>query len=169
MPRLFGEKLRALRTERQLTQAQLAEQLGLATQSHLSYLERGKSAPSVALAVRAAGVLGVTVDFLLRDTIPPDIPIASSFSPSQGDDVARQFGKRLRGRRTRSGMSQVQLAEHLQPLSQAYISLLESGQKAPSVETILRCADLFGVTADDLLLATLAGEEEDAQARTVHE
>lgn len=169
MPHLFGEKLRALRTEHQLTQAQLAEQLGLATQSHLSYLERGKSDPSVALAVRAASILKVTVDFLLRDTIPLEAPIASSFSPSQGDEVARQFGERLRSLRTRSGMSQVQLAEHLQPLSQAYISLLESGQKAPSVETVLRCADLFGVTADDLLLTTLAGEGYDAQARTVHE
>jgi len=169
MPRLFGEKLRALRTERQLTQTQLAQQLGLATQSHLSYLERGKSDPSVALAVRAAGVLGVTVDFLLRDTLPVNRPLASSFSPAQGDDVARQFGERLRSLRTRHGMSQVQLAEHLHPLSQAYISLLESGQKAPSVETVLRCADLFGVTADDLLLTSEADQDHAAWGRTVNE
>lgn len=169
MPHLFGEKLRALRTEHQLTQAQLAEQLGLATQSHLSYLERGKSEPSVALAVRAAGILGVTVDYLLRDTIPLDRPDSSSFSPAQGDEVARQFGERLRGLRTHRGMSQVQLADHLRPLSQAYISLLESGQKAPSVETVLRCADLFGVTADHLLLRSEVAQDGDARTRTVHE
>jgi transcriptional regulator with XRE-family HTH domain len=169
MPRLFGEKLRALRIESQLTQVQLAQQLGLASQSHLSYLEGGKSDPSIALAVRAAGILGVTVDFLLRDTIPLDKPSTSSFSPSQGDDVARQFGERLRNLRTGRGMSQVQLAEYLHPLSQAYISLLESGQKAPSIETVLRCADLFGVTADDLLLASGADREGNAQARAARE
>jgi transcriptional regulator with XRE-family HTH domain len=54
-------------------------------------------------------------------------------------------------------MSQVQLAEHLEPLSQAHISFLETGNKAPSIEILLRCADLFGVTADDLLHPVKSG------------
>jgi transcriptional regulator with XRE-family HTH domain len=151
MARLFGNKLRFLRTRSRLTQAQLAQQLSLASQSHLSYLEQGKSAPSVTLVVRVAGIFGVMVDYLLRDTIPLDPPISSSFRPAKADDIAHQFGERLRSLRIQRGMSQVQVAEHLRPLSQAHISFLETGHKAPSIETLLRCADLFGVTVDDLL------------------
>ena len=150
MPHLFGEKLRALRIAHRLTQAQLAQQLGLATQSHLSYLETGKSAPSLTLAVRAAAVLGVTLDYLLRDTVPINPPIVNTH-PSRDDDTVRHFGERLRSLRSLRGMSQVQLAEQLHPLSQAHISFLETGQKAPSIEIVLRCADLFGVSTDDLL------------------
>jgi transcriptional regulator with XRE-family HTH domain len=151
MPRLFGEKIRALRRGSHLTQAQLAQQLGLATQSHLSYLENGKSAPSIHFVTHIARVLHVTVDYLLRDTIPTHPPLTSATEPLDTGDLARQFGERVRIFRLQRNMSQIQLAELLHPISQAHISFLETGHKTPSIDIVLRCADLFEVTADELL------------------
>jgi len=70
LPRLFGAKLRALRMQRNLTQAALASRLGLAKHAYISNLEAGRKAPSPDLAVQLADFFGVTTDYLLRDAIP---------------------------------------------------------------------------------------------------
>jgi transcriptional regulator with XRE-family HTH domain len=151
MPRLFGAKVRALRLQRQLTQADLALQLGLATQSHISYLESGRSAPSLELAVHTAYILDVTTDYLLHDTIPADRPVPYRAQPHPDLELAQHFGSRLRYLRARRNMTQVELAEHLAPATQAYVSYLENGRKTPSIDVVLRCAALFSVTTDYLL------------------
>jgi DNA-binding XRE family transcriptional regulator len=66
MPRLLGEKLRYLRMQRQMTQVELAQQLGLARQGYVSNLEAGRKAPSLDLVVQIADLFGVTTDYLLR-------------------------------------------------------------------------------------------------------
>ena len=42
MPRLFGEKVRALRRQREMTQVELARKLGLAAHTHITKLEAGQ-------------------------------------------------------------------------------------------------------------------------------
>ncbi len=69
MSRLFGAKLRYLRTQQGLTQEDLARQLGLARQGHISNLEMSRKAPSIELVVQVADLFGVTTDYLLRDTV----------------------------------------------------------------------------------------------------
>jgi transcriptional regulator with XRE-family HTH domain len=69
MPRLLGEKLRYLRTQQQMTQVELTQQLGLARQGYVSNLEAGRKAPSLDLVVQIADLFGVTTDYLLLDTI----------------------------------------------------------------------------------------------------
>src|SRR5262245_10876831 len=113
MPHLFGDKLRTLRRQRGMTQSDLARHLGLASHSHVSYLERGLSAPSLELAIKAAGVFGVSVDYLLRDTIAVDHPIAANTQPAPGDDLLQHFGAKLRLLRIERGMTQVDLARQL--------------------------------------------------------
>jgi transcriptional regulator with XRE-family HTH domain len=51
-------------------QADLARQLGLRTQAHISLLEAGHKEPSISLLLRIADFFGVTIDYLLRDNIP---------------------------------------------------------------------------------------------------
>lgn len=70
MPRLLGDKLRYLRTQRHMTQVELAQRLGLARQGYVSNLEAGRKAPSLELVVQIADLFGVTTDYLLRDTTP---------------------------------------------------------------------------------------------------
>jgi transcriptional regulator with XRE-family HTH domain len=67
---LLSTKLRYLRTQRHMHQADLARQLGLRTQAHISLLEAGHKEPSISLLLRIADFFGVTIDYLLRDNIP---------------------------------------------------------------------------------------------------
>jgi transcriptional regulator with XRE-family HTH domain len=68
----FGNRLRALRLQHQLSQRDLARTLRLASRAYIGGLEadRGKL-PSLELVVRMADLFGVTTDDLLRDAIPP--------------------------------------------------------------------------------------------------
>ena len=61
----LGSRIRALRLEKDLTQAQLAERLNI-TDKAVSKWERDRSYPDIALFPRLADVLGTTVDDLLR-------------------------------------------------------------------------------------------------------
>ncbi len=150
MPHLFGEKLHRLRLLQEMSQAELAQQLGLKGQSHISYLERGASEPSLELVVRAAAVLGVSVDYLIHDTTPIDSPTWPS--PLQTSDIrSTDIGRRLRSLRKARGLTQAGLAQLLAPISQAYISMVESHRKAPSIDFILSIAAYFELTVDELL------------------
>ena len=60
----IGARVRSLRDARNLTQATLAQALGL-TQSNVSAMERGDRGVTIHQAVKLAKILGVTVDELL--------------------------------------------------------------------------------------------------------
>lgn len=65
----FGEKLRALRMGKRLTQKQLATRLGYQTHSHIAALESGKKEPTALLVLKVARTFGVTTDELLKDEL----------------------------------------------------------------------------------------------------
>lgn len=60
----FGEKLKELRLENNLTQKQLAERLGIAN-SIISYYESGNRFPSYDVLVKISKTFHVTCDYLL--------------------------------------------------------------------------------------------------------
>lgn len=62
----FGARLRALRTAAEMTQAALAEAVGL-TANSLARLERGERHPSWDTVVRLAKALGVEPNDFLSD------------------------------------------------------------------------------------------------------
>jgi len=76
---LLSTKLRHLRTQRHIHQADLAHQLGLRTQAHISLLEAGHKEPSISLLLRLADFFGVTTDYLLRD----DISVSADETPEE--------------------------------------------------------------------------------------
>lgn len=65
----FGEKLKALRTKRDMTLQELAAALGHSAHGYISELEAGKKQPTVPLVLRVAELFDVTTDELLRDDI----------------------------------------------------------------------------------------------------
>jgi transcriptional regulator with XRE-family HTH domain len=152
MPRLFGEKLRRARIERQMTQMELGQKIGPVSHSHVAKLEASEDTPSLGLAVRAARILKVSIDYLLRDTIPVEdltAPAAMSDADAQREPA---FGARLRSLRLQRQLSQRDLTQQLHLASDSYISRLETGKgKLPSIDLVIHIADLFGVTIDDLL------------------
>jgi len=149
MPGRFGEKLRYLRLERVLSQAELARQLQQISQSYLSYLEAGHKSPSLESILVIADFFGVTTDYLLRDTIRPDEPQQALSQLPKRDSLAT-FGERLRLLRQQQQWTQADLAERLPAATQAYISMLETDRKRPAPEFIILLADLFGISTDYL-------------------
>ncbi|HET9920683.1 MAG TPA: helix-turn-helix transcriptional regulator [Ktedonobacteraceae bacterium] len=64
-------------------------------------------------------------------------------------EIQKKFGKRLRYLRRSRDISQEQLAESI-GRSVGFISLLERGESAPSLETIVRLAEALGVEVGEL-------------------
>ena len=66
--RAVGARIKAMRKEIGLTQAEVAQKLGIASQSVTNY-ERGKTDPSIRNLISLAAVLGVSTDYLLGRSI----------------------------------------------------------------------------------------------------
>ncbi len=67
--RRFGEKLRSLRTNRQMTLKELATALGLTAHGYISEIESGKKKPTAELVLKVARYFRVTTDVLLKDEL----------------------------------------------------------------------------------------------------
>jgi len=64
----FGEKLRALREQQNISQRALSQALEV-DQRHISRMERGERAPSAAMLLKVATFFEVSADVLLRDEL----------------------------------------------------------------------------------------------------
>lgn len=60
----FGERLKDLRTEKKITQQQLAEQIGV-SKSVVSFYENRERTPSPDVLIKLAAVFHVSADYLL--------------------------------------------------------------------------------------------------------
>lgn len=63
----------------------------------------------------------------------------------------QRFGEKLRSLRLRQGMSIRELTSALGYTGHGYIYDIETGKKKPNVEFVLRVANLFHVTTDQLI------------------
>lgn len=63
----FGEKLRVLRTGKQMTLKELASSLGLTAHGYISEIEAGKKKPTAEFVLKVARFFKVTTDQLLKD------------------------------------------------------------------------------------------------------
>jgi len=62
-----------------------------------------------------------------------------------------RFGEKLHALRTQRGLTLKELANALGYIAHGHISELEAGKKLPTVEFVLKVAELFDVTTDQLL------------------
>ncbi len=67
----FGEKLRALRTQRGLTVQQLGDMLGIHN-SHVVRMEKGQRKPSVDVVLEISRIFDVSADTLIKDELELD-------------------------------------------------------------------------------------------------
>jgi transcriptional regulator with XRE-family HTH domain len=150
MPAHFGAKLHWLRERAGLTQANLAQRIGLASHSHIAKLEAGQDRPSLEFVVRVAGLFGVTTDYLLRDRVPVEEASRRVHDLASGlDPVA--LGGRVRALREQNRLTQTALAQQLGGAGQSGIGKIERGEKLPSLERLEQIADVFAVSIDSLL------------------
>lgn len=68
------------------------------------------------------------------------------------------LGKRLRTLRMRRNMRQEDVAKRLE-ISKSAVGMYERGDREPSLETLQKLADLYGVTTDFLLGRTLLSSD----------
>ena len=71
----------------------------------------------------------------------------------------QRFGEKLRTLRKRHGMTLHEVATALGYSAHTHISVLENGKKQPTAEVVLKVAQLFGVTTDQLLRDDLEVDE----------
>src|SRR5689334_11931631 len=73
MLQYFGQKLRYLRGQHNVTQIELAQRLGLVAQGQISRLENGRRQPSLSVVVAITSLFAITTDYLLQDNLPIEI------------------------------------------------------------------------------------------------
>jgi transcriptional regulator with XRE-family HTH domain len=62
-----------------------------------------------------------------------------------------KFGEKIKALRTRRGTTLKELAAALGLSAHGYISELEGGKKTPTVELVIKIAEFFNVSTDELL------------------
>ena len=67
--RRFGEKLRALRSNKQMTLKELAYALGLTAHGYISEIEAGKKKPTADFVLKVARYFKVSIDELMKDEL----------------------------------------------------------------------------------------------------
>lgn len=68
------------------------------------------------------------------------------------------IGRRVKELRLQERLSQADLAERID-MSVTYISHIETGKKQASLETLVRIAEVFGVTVNNLLYGNQANDK----------
>lgn len=63
----FGEKLRVLRVQHEMSLVHLAYVLGYAGSSHVSQIETGRRGPTVDLVLKVSKLFNVSADVLIDD------------------------------------------------------------------------------------------------------
>lgn len=74
----IGQRIRAVRLQRNMTQEQLAEAVGVGV-THVSHIETGNSIPSVQVLVDIINTLNCSADELLCINIEKDRPVVCTW------------------------------------------------------------------------------------------
>ncbi len=137
--RVFGENMRAIRLDADLSQVGLSEATQL-DRAAISFLERAERAPDLSTLVRVARALAKTPAEMLEGVgrasprvvqLPPGDALSS--------EPGMRFGTNLRAARTEAELSQEALAYEAN-VDRAAISVYERGGREPNLRTILKLA-----------------------------
>jgi len=88
----------------------------------------------------------------------PDPPSSSRFD-TQGNQLAKALGRRLRYLRAQTGLTQLELARRAS-MNRTYVSRLERGRILPRYVALVRLAESLGVSTAELV--------RDAHCTTTH-
>lgn len=128
----FGEKLKELREERNLSQKELGEKMGGITQQTIAQYEKKETVPKLETVSKIADALEINPNIFYSD-----------FSQSVADDSGG-IGEKIKAVRLQKGVSQTALAKTL-GVSTAMIFQYEVGKRKPKVETLSKIAGALGV------------------------
>lgn len=128
----FGEKLKELREERNLSQKELGDKMGGITQQTIAQYEKKETVPKFETVSKIANALEINPNIFYSD-----------FSQSVADD-SEEIGERIKELRKSKGVSQKELAQKT-GLSIGSIQGYEQGRYNPKLEVIVKIAGALGV------------------------
>ena len=128
----FGEKLKELREERNLSQKELGEKMGGITQQTTAQYEKKETVPKLETVSKIADALEINPNIFYSD-----------FSQSTADD-SEEIGERIKELRKSKGVNQKELAQKA-GLSIGSIQGYEQGRYNPKLEAIAKIAGALGV------------------------
>lgn len=154
----FGERLKKLRKEANITQNDFADKLLVHSQT-VSRWERGIIEPDIAQLGEIAAAFCVTLEKLL------DLPESEKTYSGAFDPAA--FGKTLCEKRTQKNESQELLADYLSEynVSPDTISRWERGVTCPDIPQLVALAEHFACPVSELYCGM--GEKEKAESESV--
>lgn len=128
----FGEKLKELREERNLSQKELGDKMGGITQQTIAQYEKKETVPKFETVSKIADALEINPNIFYSD-----------FSQYVVNDSGG-IGEKIKVARLQKGVSQAALAKCL-GVSTSMICQYEIGKRKPKVETLSKIAGALGV------------------------
>ena len=147
--RLFGESMRAERTESGLSQVALSEATGL-DRAAISFLERAERSPDLSTLVRVARALETTPSAMLEGIGTEVHGFARPSYRGVGREPEARLGANLRAARHQAGLSQEALGFEAE-VDRAAISVYERGGRGPNLRTVLKLCRALGLRPSQLL------------------
>ena len=136
----IGTRLKAIRKNAGYKQWQISEKLGLAKHSYGSY-ENDNSIPSISKFIVLAEIFQTTVQFII---------IGKEFPADNWSEKVTPFSERLKELRIQNGFTQKEIAKELGVHFSNY-QKYENATCEPKLESLIKLADLFDVTLDELM------------------
>lgn len=137
----IGEKIKRMRTEKKMTQKQLADRMGV-TSSHVWQYENDLiNKPSSKQIKKFADALDISVNELLSDEEGNKIKSTSG---------TMTVGERIREIRQQAGLTQSELANRM-GVTPSHIGQYERGLRKPSNEKIKKFADALNIPFEILI------------------
>ena len=136
----LAQNLKYLREQKGMNQNEMADVLGI-SQSAIGNWEQNHRKPDIEMIIRLAEYFGVTLDDLVLRDLKPPIP---------------KYAENMLYLRQKQNMSQEDIG-HLLGVTQRCVSKYEKGAGAVDIEKLMKLADFFGVTLEQLVKQDLRG------------
>lgn len=143
----LAQNLKYLREQRGLSQQELSDELGLA-QPTIGNWENQHRTPDITVIVKVAEYFGVTIDDLVLKHLSPPTHL---------------YVSNLIYLRKKNNLTQTDLAEALGFKGKSSISAIETESVGVSAENLIKLADYFGVTLDQMAKHDLEKEWREAR------
>ena len=140
--RKIGKNLKFLREQNGKTQGELAVLFGI-EQKTISSWECGSRKPPIGTIVSLAKLYRVSLDDLVLTDMRPPIPV---------------YALNLAYLRKKHGMTQQEISELLGYSGKQGYNAIETGKVKPTIDTLEKLADFFGVTMDQIVKQDLSQE-----------
>lgn len=147
----FAENLKKFRKHEKLSQTDLAGLLlGFKVRTIRDY-EHEKHAPTIDKILTLADFFGVSADELVRgDFLDAHILETRTLRNKAAFKPENNFAKNLKRLRENSGFSLQDIGSFLS-LPRSIVQIYENGQHDPPRDTLIKLADFFAVTIDELI------------------